>query len=84
MSLKTYIDIQVQDFRKRGSQSLMFGIQFAPNDKILGIYDAYPSISVAQPTSIELVKIQPVGNYDSGNSIYNYNETVYIIIVRNS
>jgi len=74
MSLKTYINDEIQAFRKVATQSMPFGLQLAPDNTILGIHGAYPVMSTAQPTSIDLVKIATVGTFDSLNFIYNYKE----------
>lgn len=57
MSLKTYIDTQVQDFLKEGGGNLLFGLQNAPTYKLLPIFEAYESGSTASPTEITAVKI---------------------------
>ena len=57
MSLKTYIDTQVQDFRKNGAANILFGLQNAPTYKLLPIFEAYESGSSASPTEITAVKI---------------------------
>ncbi len=55
--LKTYIDIQTQDFLKTGSGNLFFGKQNAPTYKLLPIYDAHYTDSSDSVTEITAVKI---------------------------
>lgn len=63
MSLKTYIDTQVQDFIKPGAGNLPFGLQGAPLGRLLPIYNAYSSPSAV--IEITAVKISSM----SGNSL---------------
>ena len=58
MSLKTYIDGQVQAFRKTGAGNILFGLQDSTTFKLLPIFEAYESGSTASPTEITAVKIK--------------------------
>jgi len=60
MSLATYIDGQVQAFKKQGVGDLLFGLQNSTTFKLLPIHKAYESGSTAAPTEITAVRIDRV------------------------
>ena len=60
MSLETYIDGQVQAFRKQGAADILFGLQNSSTFKLLPIFKAYESGSTAAPTEITAVQIDKV------------------------
>lgn len=57
MSLETYIDGQIQSFKKQGAASILFGLQNSPTFKLLPIFKAYESGSIASLTEISAVQI---------------------------
>lgn len=60
MSLETYIDGQVQAFRKQGAPNILFGLQNSTTFKLLPIFKAYESGSSDAPTEITAVQIERV------------------------
>lgn len=60
MSLETYIDGQVQAFRKQGTADILLGLQNSTTFKLLPIFKAYESGSTAAPTEITAVQISKV------------------------
>lgn len=57
MSLETYIDGQVQAFKKQGAPNVLFGLQNSTTFKLLPIFKAYESGSTDAPTEITAVQI---------------------------
>lgn len=83
MSLKTYIDNQIQAFRQKSSQGLLVGLQGSPTNNILPIFGAHIGESSSDIIEINLVKISDVGTYDSSAQLYNFKELEKISIDSN-
>lgn len=60
MSLETYIDGQIQAFKKQGAANILFGLQNSSTFKLLPIFKAHESGSTASPTEITAVQISRV------------------------
>ena len=63
MSLETYIDGQVQAFRKQGAPDVLFGLQNSTTFKLLPIFAAYESGSTDAPTEITAVQISKISPF---------------------
>ncbi len=57
MSLQVYTDGEIQDFLKKSSPDLLFGIQIANTYKLVSIHGAFNAGSTASPTEITAVRI---------------------------
>jgi len=82
MSLKIYINSEIQSFKKVGSGDILAGLQKSKTFKLLQIYDAYSDVSNAI-TKFEVVELNQIGNeigrQTLPNSIIKYNNGQYVI-----